>query len=336
MRHRPFISRMILVWTTLTGTLIMGACSSGANEIVDTSPTPTKSITPVASPSLPATEAAPGATQVPTMSPTTWIGEAGFPLAIDSQGQLMVQVPGGTFQMGLTPEQAQRLCEGVPPETEECIPDTLFEETPARTITLTLDFWIDVYEVTNEQYQSCASAGVCTPPAQTWIQGYPNYYTDPQFAQHPVVHINFEQAQVFCHGWRGGRLPTESEWEYAARGTDGRLWPWGNELTNPETLANVMTLEAAAGGYGRRLQEVGTFERDVSPFGLYDMAGNVMEWAEHDPSANANSPSGQIAAMRGGYSLALFFNASTATRREQPVDEAGAYLGFRCVRDIEE
>lgn len=276
------------------------------------------------------------ATSSPDREPTVWMGELSYPMMIDPQGHLMVQVPAAEFQMGLTLEQAQMLCEDVSPETEECMPDRLLQESPARAVAVSRDFWIDVYEITNQQYQACVSAMVCTPPAQTWIQGYPDYYNDPQFAQHPVIHINFEQAQVFCRDWRGGRLPTESDWEYAARSTEGRLWPWGDELTNPDTLANVMTVEATAGGYGRRLQKVGAFERDISPFGLYDMAGNVMEWAQHDLSANTNSPSEQTAAVRGGYSLALFFNASTATRREQPVDEAGAYLGFRCVRDVQE
>ncbi len=255
----------------------------------------------------------------------------------DPHEQSMVRVPADTFQIGLTREQAEELCEGISPETRECIPDDLLEQAPAHRVTIAGDFWIDIYEVTNQQYQACVLGGVCTSPVQTWIQGYPTYYTDPQFARHPVVHITFEQAEVYCSTWRSGRLPAEVEWEYAARGTDGRLWPWGNELDDPATLANLMTLESATGGYGRRLQAVGSFIRDMSPFGVYDMAGNVMEWAQPEPPASdTGTVQSSMAAVRGGYSLDFFFNASTSTRHEREIDEAGAYIGFRCVGDVDE
>lgn len=98
-----------------------------------------------------------------------------------------------------------------------------------------------------------------------------------------------------------------------------------------------MTLESAAGGYGRRLQAVGSFVRDMSPFGVYDMAGNVLEWAQPEPPASdTGTVQSSIAAVRGGYSLDFFLNASTATRREREIDEAGAYIGFRCVGDVDE
>lgn len=256
-------------------------------------------------------------------------------LMTDPKGFLMAHVPADTFQAGFTLDQAKVLCNGIPDVWAECNPSLLIKHSPFRMQTISRDYWIDVYEVTNEQYQACVDAGTCTPPNANWIQLHDNYYLDPDFSHYPVVHVVFEQAEKFCSSWRGGHLPTEDEWEYSARGADGRLWPWGNDITDPDTLANVMTVDAAAGGIGKSPAEVGSFKRDVSPFGLFDMAGNVSEWVDHTHSEipeHAPSIKDPVGIFRGGFSDYVFFAASTAYRNVWTLSDEAPFLGFRCAQ----
>lgn len=117
--------------------------------------------------------------------------------------------------------------------------------------------------VTNAQYRRGVEAGACERPNNS-------RWDNPQFAQHPVTDITWFQAQEYAK-WVGGRLPTEAEWEKAARGTDGREYPWGNDEPTPE-LCNY---------YGSGLgtwTDVGSYPKGASPYGVLDMAGNVWEW----------------------------------------------------------
>src|SRR5512147_102854 len=114
----------------------------------------------------------------------------------------MVLVPEGEFVMGS--DQGEK------------------QEQPVHQVYLNA-YYIDKYEVTNALYTLCVDAGTCRGPYGR------SKYNDPQYAQHPVVYVNWTMAKAFCE-WRGARLPTEAEWEKAARGTDGRIYPWGNEF----------------------------------------------------------------------------------------------------------
>jgi formylglycine-generating enzyme required for sulfatase activity len=130
-------------------------------------------------------------------------------------------------------------------------------------------FWIDQTEVTNKQYTSCVSAGVCLQPLEAKSPMRSSYYADPQFQNYPVIYVDWYMAKAYCE-WAGRRLPTEAEWEKAARGTDGYIYPWGNNAPN-DTLLNYNSPN-------RDTTEVGKYPDGQSPYGAYDMAGNVWEW----------------------------------------------------------
>lgn len=154
----------------------------------------------------------------------------------------MVFVPAGTFPMGVSKPQ----------------PD---DEGPQHDVYLEA-FWIDRYEVTNAQYRRCVVADACPEPKDL------RYYQDPAYADHPVVYVTWYDARDYCH-WAGKRLPTEAEWEKAARGSDGRLYPWGDKLRRDWLNADNRVGETSP---------VGSYPAGASPYGAYDMAGNVWEW----------------------------------------------------------
>ena len=151
-------------------------------------------------------------------------------------GAVYVKIPEGAFPMGTTPEE--------------------------RTVSLS-EFWIMQTEVTNEQYSRCVQASACTPPSN-------DRWNNAAYANHPVTNVDWFQARDYAT-WVGGRLPTEAEWEKACRGTDGRIYPWGNDEPNDQLL----NFEGNEGD----TTEVGSYSpQGDSPYGVADMAGNVWEW----------------------------------------------------------
>jgi formylglycine-generating enzyme required for sulfatase activity len=167
----------------------------------------------------------------------------------------MIFIPPGEFLMG---NGGRPLAEG------EGDPD----ETPAHHVYVP-GFWMDRYEVTNAQYSKFVRATRYRLP-KLWANGaYP-----PEKANHPVVYVDWYDANNYCH-WAGKRLPSEAEWEKAARGKDGRHFPWGN-LFDPKA-ANTPQYWLVKHQKGDTMT-VGSFENGKSPYGLYDMAGNVYEW----------------------------------------------------------
>jgi serine/threonine-protein kinase len=224
----------------------------------------------------------------------------------------MVAIPAGTFEMGSG--------------------DGAVDERPPHSVALDA-FYLDQFEVTNARYAACVEAGACQPPAQAGSFTRSAYFAAADFADYPVVAVNWEQAVAFC-GWDGGkRLPTEAEWEYAARGTDGRRYPWGPSF-------DLARLPAAESDTVR----AGSFPAGASPFGLHDLGGNVLEWVAdyYEPLYYAESPEdnppgpefGDERVLRGG----SFGNADagfyTATRRYHLApDYADVDVGFRCAQD---
>ncbi len=232
----------------------------------------------------------------------------------------MLPVPAGSFTMGCN--------EAV---DEDCW-DT---ELPPRTVHVS-SFEIDKYQVTMEMYESCVSAGACTEPGTDTL--FCNARHDDR-GEHPVNCIDWHQAQEYCE-WAGKRLCSEAEWEKAARGTDGRIYPWGNEPATCERA--VMNYEASGCGVNRTWP-VGSRPLGASPYGALDMAGNVWEWVEDDwhdsyegaPSGGGpwiDEPRAPRRVRRGG----SFLNNATRMRASNRMDSAPDYArydrGIRCCR----
>jgi len=193
-------------------------------------------------------------------------------------------------------------------------------------------FYMDKYEVTVARYGKFLKATKRKEPDK-W-----DTVKFPQDADRPVTGVDWEDANAYCR-WAGKRLPTEVEWEKAARGTDGRLYPWGNDPPNPR-LANYQQERSSSGG---GLAAVGSYEAGKSPYGLYDMAGNVWEWVadwydedyyRHGPNRNPPGPErGEEKVIRGGswdfqaQALLVVSRLSYA-----PTMRAG-FIGFRCAQD---
>ena len=198
---------------------------------------------------------------------------------------------------------------------------------PAHTVNLS-QFLIDKTEATNARYQACLDAGVCpVHPRASFTHG--NYATSPDFAQYPVVNVTWDQAVAMCQ-FEGKRLPTEAEWEYAATGGDGRRFPWGNDFD--ASLVPVSAGDTLA---------VASFPGGASPFGAYDMAGNVLEWVADwyaldyyaaSPADNPEGPgNGNQKVLRGG----SFGNGDplvylTTRRFARNPGGADVDIGFRC------
>lgn len=197
-------------------------------------------------------------------------------------------------------------------------------EMPSHEVTIK-SFFMDKYEVTREDYAKCVDAGKCTPPS-TW--------KDKTYAsgtgKFPVVGIVFDQANDYAK-WAGKRLPTEEEWEFAARGTDKRAFPWGSTWEKGKANAN---------GENKDFTEVGKFS-GTSPFGVYDMVGNAWEWTSSTFKAYPNGtlppdvPKGDVRVIRGGSYESTAEYASTTYRAGWLAKGAPTYAqtSFRCVKD---
>jgi eukaryotic-like serine/threonine-protein kinase len=192
-------------------------------------------------------------------------------------------------------------------------------------------FWIDQTEVTNGQYAHCVDEGVCQPPVRLDSYSHPEYFGNPQFDAYPVIYVTWNDADTFCR-WDARRLPTEAEWERAARGSDERIYPWGDQAPQP-TLLNYDF------GVGD-ISPVGQYPLGASPYDVLDMAGNVQEWvsdwysADYYSSSAASDPRGPLATkarvVRGGSWLDNRYGVRSALRRFYPPDSAFVNLGFRC------
>ena len=246
--------------------------------------------------------------------------------------------------------------------------DSFDDERPQRAVTVD-PFWMDRHEVTNAQYERFVTVTGHLPPKNEkaaftlWEGGRPFPGSDA----HPVVNVSWHDAAAYCT-WVGKRLPTEAEWEKAARGQDGRMYPWGNAWS--PTLANSAsywagrTIDFKDGlewkafwveGEGARLSRerglkgeiltspVGSFPDGASPYGLLDMAGNASEWVQDwyepyyyskAPRENPKGPNGVLLkVVRGGSWLKPAKSLRTTDRDYGFPDDHPSGTGFRCAKD---
>ena len=225
-------------------------------------------------------------------------------------GSDMVLVPGGAFFMGCN-AALDMACSA--------------DEMPAHMVTVSA-FQIEITEVTNAAYGECVAAHACTPS-----NGAGN--TLPTY---PVVGVDDAQAAAYC-AFRGRRLPTEAEWEKAARGTDRRVYPWGNAMPNCD-LANSYGCSGTA-------EPVGSHPTGASPYGVLDIAGNVEEWVAdwYDPSYYASAPTsdpqgpatGTHRVRRGGTFRYVVPFLRCSNRGDMDPPGATPNLGFRCARSVQ-
>jgi formylglycine-generating enzyme required for sulfatase activity len=286
-------------------------------------------------------QAEPTAIPLPTAFPTNTPsvnapadagGSAGSERASSVDGMPQVFVPDGTFRMGALDNDAQK------------------DEQPAHAVTLK-GFWIDKLEVTNAMYLLCATSGACEPPQYFKSDTRESYFNNAEFNDFPVVYVTWAQADAYCK-WTGRRLPTEAEWERAARGDDFRTYPWGDERP-----------DSSRGNFNYFVGDttrVGNFPAGASPFGVLDLAGNVAEWVKdyydsdyYAQGVTMNPPGpGERSqyfnrVVRGGSYQDAFVDVRLANRASvqgSNLDEKDIYskeylgevspkIGFRCASD---
>ncbi|MBC8508364.1 MAG: SUMF1/EgtB/PvdO family nonheme iron enzyme [Chloroflexi bacterium] len=254
-------------------------------------------------------------------SPTT------IPLGIGStqvspkDGMVQMYVPSGDFEMGSNEN---------------------YWEKPIHTVHLDA-FWIDKIEVTNEMYEQCVSDGVCNPPSRTSSSKSDSYYDTRSFANYPIIYVSWTDARIYCE-WAGRRLPTEAEWEKAARGNTGSTYPWGDEINCQK--ANYWDW-AKVGGCVGGTTEAGSYPAGASPYGALDMAGNVQEWVAdwfdahyyaNSPTSNPKGPMlGDYRVKRGGSWTGVDRDVRSTDRAMTVPDGNGSNnAGFRCAMDADQ
>jgi len=246
-------------------------------------------------------------------------------------GMTEVFIPAGAFQMGGFDSEAKDV------------------EKPVHQVTMP-SFWFDKFDVTNAMYVGCIAKGGCTPPQATKSQTRSAYFNIPDYNDFPVIYVTWSQAATYCK-WAGRHLPTEAEWEYAARGKTVNTYPWGSQPPD-SSLANFNYQVGDT-------TKVGSYPAGASPFGVLDMAGNVAQWTNDyfDPTFYTkginNNPQGPGArtnffnrVVRGGTfqdgpeNIRVSLRASVLGSNPDAKVGSDAYfgeyspkIGFRCASD---
>ncbi|HEY2981808.1 MAG TPA: formylglycine-generating enzyme family protein [Anaerolineales bacterium] len=323
--------KYLLVFVTLA--LGLTSCGPAAPSATGTIPTQLEVVAPSEEVAVTATDAA-----AVIFTATVPAAPTGTPTPVPPQmraserdGMQQVFVPEGSVRMGGLDVHAEN------------------DEIPDHIVKMHA-FWLDQLEVTNGMYGLCVQAGSCRPPQKVSSQKRDSYFGDPEFQDYPVIQITWSDAQTYC-AWAERRLPTEAEWERAARGDDWRTYPWGDEPPT-ELYANFDNLI-------RDTSRVGSYAAGASPFGALDMAGNVWEWTAdiYDPDYYLSSPAvdpftadestGQYQrVIRGGSYQDVWVDMRVSNRGFEAgpnpraafdsadlIGRSSAKIGFRCASD---
>lgn len=281
-------------------------------------PKPTSIVFPTAtpSPSLTATlTQTPGKTETSTPIPTE---------LVDARGVAMRLIPAGTFSMGME--------DG--PEFDQ----------PVNLVYLN-SYYLDQYEVSNSHYRQCVTAGACISPKDAEFENYADYLNSPTYDDYPVVNVSWYQAKAYCE-WRGARLPTEAEWEKAARGDSGFIFPWGNNFVTTnlnfcdKNCSQSWAMLEADDGYAYTAP-VTAFPWGQSSYGLYNMSGNVAEWVDDwyqaypggNPAASADFGETDKVVRGGSWFDPPPFMIRADHRFSLWPEASYDLVGFRCARD---
>lgn len=322
------LRNQILGWVNIENTQESSGVAV-AEEIPERTEEFIENATPISDPTI-----VPSMLPAPTQDPTpTEMIEAtqeihnfapGDQLQSDQDGMILIFIPEGNFPMG-----------------SNWSPD----EEPEHAVYLDA-FFIDETEVTNAMYELCVDEGKCSPPLDFSSKSHSNYYGNSQYSNFPVVNIDWEQANTYCE-WAGRRLPTEAEWEKAARGENGYIFPWGDNFScrngnfDDETQYDDYTVEGGKGCDGYiEIAPVGSYWSGASPYDVLDMSGNVWEWVAdiydadyyyEQPPVNPQGPEkGSARVMRGGSwdNIAPYVRA--AKRLSNDANSFYNNAGFRC------
>ncbi|MAT41802.1 MAG: hypothetical protein CL609_05630 [Anaerolineaceae bacterium] len=317
--HKSIAVKSFLLAIGLFFIIGLGGCAPNGNLLREPKETNQAlqplAISPTALPS-------PTSTHTQTLTPTIEVTPTpsiniGSTKTSPVDGMELMYVPAGNFTMGSDRET---------------------NEKPAHEVTLDA-FWIDKFEVTNAQFQNCVKDGNCDPPKSL------KYFNKEEYQNHPVVFVNWYQANNYCQ-WAGRRLPTEAEWEMAARGPNSWIYPWGDDKPNEDQANYNQNKDNESGS-----SAVGSFPNGMSIFGVMDLAGNVYEWvndwyAEDYYSSdttwiNPQGPTdGDKKVLRGGSLIDNQYALRSANRDGYPPEGSPGvglleeFFGFRCAESI--
>jgi eukaryotic-like serine/threonine-protein kinase len=350
------IACLMLAWI-----FVLAACSPGRPvtvKSVTTAPTLAQASTRLPTKVLTIPVSTPPPASSPTITPTPGLGSTRFSF---KDGMIQVYVPGGEFTMGSTDYDIWLILSAC----RDCRREQFTDETPSILVNLD-GFWIDSTEVTTEMFATFVNStgyqteaekasfgyGVNVQSLQTiqikdanWRQPGGGESILGKLTDHPVSQVTWNDAKAYCE-WAGRKLPTEAQWEKAARGTQRSLFPWGDQMPNG-TLLNMADASLGQAVRDRTINDsfantspVGSFPAGISPYGAMDMSGNVSEWVSDLYSnttytlGNLHNPTGAATGSDrvvrgGGWNSALRFVLSAYRSYQKPSYRA-SFIGFRC------